>query len=208
MDWQELLLDLYQKISPVGGRLTHRITNDFIYDKKIKHIWVEFELNHFKYFDPFYGEIESSFNFQMFISFNFTTIDSVYDLENRVIKENGFIGSFSNSLSFAVPSCEFGAINTNGTIPFKMNYNLTNSDSYGCMSGTFEDHSTFTGYLETNLKIRDLLISVHKKNESLASILKQLNPNFYLINKYSDAKNLEWVSENYNDYAIPINYNI
>ena len=163
-DWRKITNHLYKNISPLRGDLSGRIVEDYILgQKKIQTIWIEFDMNEFMYMDPFYGEQLSTSPFRMVVrpldSKKERPIHSIQDLENMVIEESrSYIkGAFSNSLHFTAPIIKFGKI-TGNQISFEMEYCLTNSDSYGMMTGTIEDHVTSFGQIKVDLEINEILL--------------------------------------------------
>jgi hypothetical protein len=157
MDWKEIVIPLYEKIKPVGGTLSYGEINS---SDLIKWIGIGFKLENFTYTDPFYGEQEEKDKFEMFLEFiceeMYVKILNIKEIENQEYSFdiNDTIGAFSNSLHFSIPHCKFGIIKDN-CIDFTMEYILTNSDSYGMMSGDMTDHSTIRGTLNTILQIKN-----------------------------------------------------
>jgi hypothetical protein len=153
MDWKEIVIPLYEKIKPIGGTLSYGVASS---NDLIKWISVGFHLENFKYLDPFYGEQEEKDKFEMYFNFydvekNFNFL-KINEIENKEYKFST-VGAFSNSLDFLIPYCKFGTINDNN-IEFTMKYILTNSDSYGMMSGDITEHSTIRGNLNVILEIK------------------------------------------------------
>ena len=74
--WQEITGNLYRQIKPTGGKIYSRYSNSLNKRNIIDEAWVEFEMNEFKYIDPFYGEQNSTSNFRM----NFSLSDFLADL--------------------------------------------------------------------------------------------------------------------------------
>lgn len=212
MIWKEITPELYQKIKPITGELWHSISRDFKNKKFIENIWIELEIENFKYVDPFYGEIESNSNFKMNIQFDGNhrdfQIQSIKDLENLEIKfpEGQLVGAFSNSLHFTVPVCKFGTFEKD-RVDFKMKYVLTNSESYVMMSGSYDEHKTINGELKTNLLIKNLLVNVITPNGNLDEITKELNRQIYEIENVKLANGLNWTSYNYDIFEVPIKFN-
>jgi len=206
--WEIITDDLYQKIAPIGGELFSRIDEQFKRKKTIRDAWVEFDMNDFIYMDPFYGEQKSTAPFRMnFGLWDFLeqlSLESILQIENTTFlgeKEDCF-GSFSNSLHFTIPEMKFGKITENKTIEFEMTYSLTNSDSYGMMSGTIKDHIKKSGQFKTLLKVKDLIIN-KPLSKSIHETLKSLNSQYYDINRMYEAKDLNYSSPDYENYYIP-----
>lgn len=202
-DWKEIVTDLYDKISPISGTINSRIDNSFVSKRKLDNVWVEFEMNDFMYEDPFYGEQKSTDPFKMNFSLwdflgskNIKTIFDIEDLELQLDKKD-FIGSFSNSLDFSVPYLKFGKIDKN-QVPLEMEYILSNSDSYGMMTGTADDHIALSGRIALKLEIEELLLLV-RKGDDPATITKYLDNNIYNVNELRDAKDTGIV---FNDYDL------
>jgi hypothetical protein len=207
MDWREVTDDLYHKISPIRGDLNSQIESDFISTQKINAIWIEFDMNEFIYQDPFYGEQLSTSPFRMYVNplkrKNGIQITHIQELENKQIEDSRTVlkGAFSNSLHFSAPLIKFGAIKGN-KIEFEMEYCLTNSDSYGMMTGTIDEHVQSSGNIKLDLEIRDMLILV-SKGQNVNEILKSMNPNIYDIKATKEATDTNITYNNYNQFRVP-----
>lgn len=211
MDWKIVTENLYSKISPKTGEISHYIGSDIISRKYIEGISIEFDVDEFIYTDPFYGEIKSTSNFKMNIQFdgNFEEfrIKSIGDLENKELKfsETFPIGSFSNSIHFTVLDCKFGSIRADA-IAISFNYILTNSDSYPMMTGTYEEHSTKHGRIESLLKFNPVRIHTRRTNNQLNEIIKELNPKHYELSKCQEEI-YQGANQDYQYYLIPVKMN-
>lgn len=202
-EWQEIVTHLYDNIKPISGRLKMQIDSSFRIDKLFKNIWVEFKMNEFNYVDPFYGEQSSTspfaMNFSIWDLLGESKIKSITDMENFEIRDNlSIVGAFSNSLSFCAHRIFFGSISKN-QIPLELEYSLTNSESYGCMSGSFEDHIMKRGNFKINLEIDDLLILVPKSVHH-SEIVDYLNENEFATHSIQSAE--EDTGMSYQDYNL------
>lgn len=215
MDWKEITEDLYGKISPLRGDLNSQIDWNFIREQKINSLWIEFDMNDFIYQDPFYGEQKSTAPFRMVVNplegESGIEITHIQDLENKIIEDSRTIlkGAFSNSLHFSAPLIKFGKIKED-KIGFEMQYCLTNSDSYGMMTGTIEDHVKSSGQIKIDLKINDMLILVNKQND-VKEILKAMNSNIYDIEAAKEATDTNITYRDYDQYRVPykeLKYNL
>lgn len=172
MDWKEIVIPLYEKIKPIGGSLSYGVSS---VTDSIKWVSIGFQLENFRYLDPFYGEQEEKDKFEM--GFEFYDVEkkfkflNITEIENKEynfsIDDAG--GMFSNSLAFLVPYCKFGTIK-DGKIEFTMEYILTNSDSYGMMSGSVTEHSTIRGNLNVMLEIKRYSL-IQTSNGSTITVL-------------------------------------
>jgi len=195
-DYKEILEPLIPKMNFEGGRLTHRISKNVLGTVIIDSIWVEFKMKSFKYFDPFYEESESNGNFNTFFeTTNYDqriVVDNILQLENKYydFKANSMIGSFSNFLDLKIEYCKFGVIE-NGKIEFEMKYYLTNSDSYGMMIGSEDEHAKYNKTIKTKLKFEDLIVQTHKtiQEESLDNFL---DPNIYDLRTAEIFDEINW----------------
>ena len=207
MDWKEATNDLYKKIAPISGELTSRIEASYVRRRKIKSLWVEFDMNEFLYQDPFYGETKSTSNFKMNVSpfqgLGEINITHIQELENLLIKDSRMNkkGTFSNSLDFSAPMIKFGKI-TGDKIEFEMEYCLTNSASYGMMTGTINDHIKSSGSIKVDLKIKDMLILVSKSG-NVKRILHSMNPNIYDLKLAKIATDSDVSFRDYDLYQVP-----
>lgn len=205
--WKDITSDLYSKIKPIGGTLNSQIDQSFKSRRSIENFWLEFNMNDFSYFDPFYGEQKSTSPFKMTIElWDYMAqleINSVFELENLVIEggKEDRIGAFSNSLHFTVPKLKFGSI-VNLTIEVEVEYSLTNSESYGMMNGTIKDHINERGKFLTDLSIKELQVLVPNNTEPL-EIAKFLDNNIYEPKLIRLAEDLNWSSPNYKGYYVP-----
>ena len=207
MDWKEITDDLYKKISPLRGDLNSQIESDFIRRQRINSIWIEFDMNEFIYEDPFYGEQASTAPFRMYVNplegENEIEITHIQELENTTIKDSRTYikGAFSNSLHFSAPLIKFGEINGDN-IKFEMEYCITNSDSYGMMTGTIDDHAKSSGKIEVDLKIHDMLV-LESKRYNVKRILNSMNPNIYDLKSVKLATDTGVSYRDYNQYRVP-----
>jgi len=206
MDWKKITGDLYKKIAPIRGNLYSQIESDFIRKQKINSVWIKFDMNEFIYEDPFYGESKSTSSEVSLSPLEEIEITHIQELENRIIKDSrtNLKGFFSNSLNFSAPIIKFGEI-TGDHIEFEMEYCLTNSDSYGMMTGTIDDHIKSSGVIKTNLKIHDMLVLVSKRNEKhdIKRILNSMNPNIYDLNSAKIATDTNVSYDSYSQYRVP-----
>jgi len=199
-NWKEITSDLYSKISPTGGNLYSLIDGDFRWTKKITNIWIDFQMNDFIYNDPFYGEQSSTAPFNMTLNIeNYTSplnLSSIYELQGRTIKgkKEHRIGQFSNSLHFTAPEITFGKIK-NLEIEVQLKYSLTNSDSYGMMSGSISDHIQNTGTIKTKLKVKELLV-VCPTHVDLAELVMPLDSKIYDLKKIGLVNGLTSAANN------------
>lgn len=187
MNWEDVTPNLYKNIKPTKGFLGCIVDKYAVQQNKFLSLWIEFEMNTFTYNDPFYGEQESTSQFNMEVNLNdipqMHALNYVYELENMEVNDdsNNCVGAFSNSLHFTVPFLRFGKI-IKRSIEFEMEYCLTNSDSYGMMTGTIDDHLKATGKIEQLLEIKDLIL-IKNNSENLNKLLSKLNSEIYNINK-------------------------
>lgn len=207
-NWQDITDTLYENIDPYGGEIFSRIDQTFKQRKGIKTSWIEFDMNDFIYIDPFYGEQLSTSTFRMNVSLSEflenNNVDSILQLANQTIDGNKTdrIGAFSNSLAFTIPQMKFGQLNDDKTIEFEMTYCLTNSDSYGRMTGSINDHIENSGHLKTSLQIKELLVFI-PISKNIKRVTKKLNSMYYDIHNAYEAKDLNWSKENYKSYYVP-----
>lgn len=207
MDWKEVTENLYNKISPIRGSLNTQIDRNYIEKQIISSVWIEFDMNEFAYVDPFYGEQKSTSNFKMLVEpldgNNEVKITHAQELENKIIREsaNYLKGYFSNSLHFSAPLIKFGKIIEN-KIGFEMEYCLTNSYSYGIMTGTIDEHIQSKGKVELDLSIQDMLILVAEEG-SLREILELMNPNIYDLEFTKEVSDTDVIYKGYDQYRVP-----
>ena len=196
-----------KKISPINGDLSSRIDSNFMREQRINSLWIEFDMNDFIYEDPFYGEQKSTAPFRMnvnpFETENGIEIKHIQNLEGMIIEDSrtNLKGAFSNSLHFSAPVIKFGNIDGN-KLEFEMEYCLTNSDSYGMMTGTREEHIKSSGQIKLNLTIHDMLILVHKKRD-VQGILNTMNPNIYDLELAKKATDTNVTYRDYDQYRVP-----
>jgi len=206
-NWKEITSDLYDKINPVGGFIYSQIDQSFVSRKTIENIGLEFQMNEFNYLDPFYGEQKSTAPFNMSIElWDYMAplkLKSIFEIENLIIngKIDDRIGSFSNSLHFTVPRIKFGKIE-NLKIEVEVNYCLTNSDSYGMMNGSLNEHVTKNGSFKTLLEINELNIIVPKHRNPM-DLVKELDPKFYNWKMVKLVENPKGRSKNHKRYFVP-----
>lgn len=207
MKWSEILPELYEKIKPNGGKLKHSIDKDYQRDGLIQRIIVEFDEMSFEYNDPLYGEINAKSHFQMYFTFSSyearMEFKTIFDLEEKeiIFDESESQGAFSNSLILVIPKCKFGKIK-DGKIDIEAEYVLTNDT--GLISGTYKDHSTISGRIKTELKIADLIISVHKKYGNLEELLEYIPEAQYRKNEIKVATDANCIPRDYDLFQIPV----
>jgi hypothetical protein len=183
MDWKKITNHLYENIKPIDGRIHSYINDSYNSGIQFSDFWIEFDMNEFNYVDPFYGESKSTDPFNMNV--DLLNVASQYNIQeiNEFEKltfensENGFYGAFSNSLHVVPKFLKFGEIKGD-RIEFEMSYSLTNSDSYGMMNGTLEEHMKLSGTIKIPLKICELIVRTHNKT-NLRNIISNLNSNIY-----------------------------
>lgn len=181
--WEDITQHLYDNIKPISGRLISLVDRGVKNKGKVENIWIEFEMNEFMYEDPFYGYQSSTSMFKMNIEL-WTYIErlrlkSIFELENLIIfcDKKDRIGAFSNSLNMTVPKIKFGKIQ-DYSLPVIVEYCMTNSDSYGMMTGTIDDHITCSGLFQVTLEIEDLILLL-PKNIDPSDYSKYLDKNIY-----------------------------
>ena len=186
MDWKKTTDVLYEKINPKAGRICSMVNDSHETGIQFSNFWIEFDTGGFLYNDPFYEEIKSEYMDIDLISVAAQNdIWEIQEFENREFpnSEDQFNGCFSNSIDIVPRLLKFGEIKSN-SIEFEMEYSLTNSDSYGMMDGTKEEHMLHSAKLNVNLTICDLTL-IEQKENGLKSLLKKLNSNIY------DLKSIE-----------------
>ncbi len=206
--WQDITSDLYNKIKPLGGDIYSRVSRDYIRNKRIEDIWVEFDMNDFIYEDPFYGEQKSTapfrMNFSLWDLLGDVRLGSVLQLEHKTFHggSEAKIGSFSNSLHFTIPEVTFGKLSPEKTIAITLTYSLTNSDSYGMMDGSLKEHIQTSGSFSTVLKCKELLVR-KPDSKNIDSLLKAIDKKHYDVSRMYEATDLYWSSQNNTSYYIP-----
>ena len=204
--WEEITTDLYSKIKPIGGTVYSQVDAGFISTRKLGNIWLEFDMNEFEYTDPFYGEQKSTDPFNMQISlWDYIAplnITSIRQLENLEIKcdPKDKIGAFSNSLHFVVHVLRFSPIKQDRIVVY-YEYSLTNSESYGHMTGTIDDHLTKRGVVEATLFIKELQIIATDITQAMG-IAGCLTSEVYESRAVREATDLNWSSPNYKGFYV------
>ena len=132
MDYQKTLPQITNNIKPISGNFFHNF--NLGYNNGLANsLGVEFILQPFDYVDPFYGNINSKSNFNMFFETSpheeKITIKNPYEIQNMSydFQNDPIRGGFSNSLDFNVTKCQFGNIEKL-MIDFVMEFYLTNSN--------------------------------------------------------------------------------
>lgn len=183
MNWKTVTTHLYKNIAPIGGKVYSTVNDSYRPGIQFSGLGVEFDMNDFIYEDPFYGEQKSTapfkMNFDLLEISNQFQIKEIKHLEGLVYKNVRYkrLGAFSNSLDVIPRNLKFGKI-AGDQIDFEMSYTLTNSDSYGMMDGTLEEHLKASGNITLPLTIGNLQLNVQKE-DGLKKLLSGLNPNIY-----------------------------
>jgi len=207
--WQEITSELYHLIKPTGGKIYSRYSNSLNKRYIVDEAWIEFDMNEFKYIDPFYGEQNSTSNFKM--NFNLSDflsdlkLESILQIENYTFigEKDDNLGSFSNSIHFTIPKMEFGKFyEKDKSIEFEMTYSLTNSESYPFMNGTIKEHVQLSGQIRTKLIFKDLLVTIHK-NTNLKDVLANISPKYYDLKNIYEDTDLNSSKSDYSSFYIP-----
>ena len=207
MEWKPIIEPLLEKLNPIGGRISHRISPNILRTKIIDSIWVEFQFESYNYIDPFYGETEAPGNFDTFFE---TTayekripVTDILQIENQFydFEKNPMTGNLSNSIDLKIQYCKFGKIR-NRQIEFEMKFYLTNSDSYGMMNGTEEEHSSLTKVINVKLDFQKLKIESRKTNEEY-NVSNFINSEVYDLKLLEKTDEINW-RENRKYYCVPI----
>ncbi|KPM30181.1 Hypothetical protein I595_3719 [Croceitalea dokdonensis DOKDO 023] len=208
-NWNKITQHLYTNIQPEKGSLyTCIIDNNS--ENYLGCSWIELEMNGFDYLDPFYGEQKSNSNFKTQIELEYAKFPKIYalkDLENLTFENSKDIfGSFSNSIDITVSNMKFGKIN-DGKIECEMEYSLSNSDSYGMMDGTKEEHLSSSAIIRLNLDIKEPILFIDK-SEDITEYSKKLNKELFEIDEISSVINPTSSSDNLNQYNVPLKKNL
>lgn len=204
--WEEITTDLYSKIRPTGGTVYSQVDAGFISTRKLGNIWLEFDINEFEYTDPFYGVQKSTAPFKMQVNlWDYITplqITSIRQLGNLELKcdPKDKIGAFSNSLHFVIHHLKFGPVEQD-SIGLYYEYSLTNSESYGYMTGTIDDHITKRGVVEVKMNIKEMLVIATDINQATA-IAAHLDGDVYDVKAVREATDLNWSSPNYKGFYV------
>jgi hypothetical protein len=208
-NWEQITSDLYNKINPICGYIYSQVDIGYIGREKLCNIWIKFDMNEFEYLDPFYGLQKSTAPFKMYFNLwdyieplNFNNILALEDLQLNCSPHDR-IGAFSNSLHLIIPLIKFGLIKKN-KIDLYFEYSITNSESYGFMTGSIEDHLTKRGTVHMQVNIKELQI-VAKDVQQALFISGRLNKEVYKIEDLKEAKDLDWSSPNYKVYCVSYN---
>jgi hypothetical protein len=142
------LPDFLRLLQPIGGKMTFFASNAPADEGFFKSLSLNIELEPFAYRDPFYGDLP--------VEPRSLGIYDLGELERKNLRDPhdfvGFVcetpdalmssGYFSNSLDIVLRRYAFGGINK-GLIDVEITFFITNSDSYGSMTGSPEDHARF-----------------------------------------------------------------
>lgn len=187
MNWKKLCTYLYENINPQSGTLHSYVNNQYNGGQFIN-FYLEFDMNEFIYEDPFYGEQSSTSmfktNFELMEVSKSRHISDIVEFQNLniIFEQKRKFGSFSNSLHLVPHTIGFNDIN-NGKLNCGIEYSIVNSDSYGMMDGSFQDHISLQGTIHSELEIAKLVVNC-KSREELKRIIAQLNTHIYDINSY------------------------
>jgi len=212
MNWQKLCKYLYENINPQTGTL-HSYANNQYHGKQFINFYLEFDMNEFIYEDPFYGEQSSTSmfktNFELMEITKRSLISDVDEFRNLNIKfeEKRKFGSYSNSLHLVPHEMDFNMIQSN-KLNTSIIYSIVNSDSYGMMDGSFEEHITMSGTINSQIQIEKLVVNCRDNNE-LQNMLNQLNADIYDINsielfqetEYSNSYKVNYKNELFNNMS-------
>ena len=185
MNWKTICEYLYKNINPETGVL-HSYVNNQYHGKPFISFYVEFDMNEFTYEDPFYGEQSSTSmfktNFELMEITKKSLISDVVEFANSsiVFEEKRKFGAYSNSLHLVPHTMNFNDVIDN-ELNCRIEYSITNSDSYGMMDGSFEEHINMKGFINSNLSIERLTLN-SRSNDEFRKMVEQLNSDVYDIN--------------------------
>jgi hypothetical protein len=203
MNWKNLCEYLYENINPQTGVLHSYAYNQY-QGKQIINFYLEFDMNEFIYDDPFYGEQSSTSMFKTnFELMEITQRSLITDINefgnlNITFEEKEKFGAFSNSLHLVPHKIKFRAMGLD-KLNCEIEYSITNSDSYGLMDGSFEEHIQLSGTIKSELTIAELTINCTSEDE-LKKTISQLNHEVY------DVNNIELLDESEYSKSYKIGY--
>lgn len=150
------LPDLLSKINPAGGRLTFFASNH-PGDKGFNSFCITIDCEPFAYRDPFYGEMEAQpreiyFQVEEIDQLNLTRLNDLQGWSQSTPDNRWPCGDLSNSLHLVLLDCQLGAI-ADGSIGCRITFFMTNSESYGYMTGEMDDHAAFTKTISCRLPV-------------------------------------------------------
>ena len=179
-EWDILFEELYKKIEPIGGSIHHQIGTDYINYFPIVDLWLNLTTKGYSYLDPYLGPVDKSDKFYIEVDLRRgekeSFIDkSIFDLENQTfnLPINELIGVHSYDISFSIPHCKFGKIESK-TIDFEMNYILDTAMGLLTQKSGRTKEEFKMGNFKTKLIVADLRVVV-PKGESINKILDQID---------------------------------
>jgi hypothetical protein len=121
---------------------------------------IVYEFDDGTYYDPFYHWTDLAMRELCFESYDYVAylrVASVADLAHKSFdfEDRTWTGIFSNSLDPVVRTVRFGAY-SNGKIACALTFSLTNTESYGMMSGTLEEHLRSSKTIDMELTCLEL----------------------------------------------------
>lgn len=176
-DYKIIIPQILSNLNPKIGVIRHQINYSNPLDSLIDYIQIEVKQESFEYVDPFYGKIKSlnpiEFFIQLWTEHENLEIKTWKDFENlKLMNFKECVGCFSNSIDIVPISLEMGRI-SNHVIDCAIEFYLSNSESYACMTGEKVDHSEFTSTVNLNLEIApmELLIDDSTKSKKVVEAL-------------------------------------
>lgn len=146
--YDSYLPDFLRLLQPIGGKMTFFASNAPADGGFFKSLSLDIECAPFAYRDPFYHELpiepRSLYIYEL-EKLEGKNLNDPYDFVGFVCETPDALmptGYFSNSLDIVVRRYAFGDIR-NGLIDVEITFFITNSDSYGTMTGSPEDHALF-----------------------------------------------------------------
>lgn len=146
--YDSYLPDFLRLLRPIGGKMTIFASNAPADEGCFKSLSLNIEFEPFAYRDPFYGDLPvepRSLGIYDLGELERKNLNNPYDFVGFVCETPDATmstGYFSNSLDVVVRRYAFGDIR-NGWIDVEITFFIANSDSYGAMTGSPEDHALF-----------------------------------------------------------------
>lgn len=198
-DYKTIIPPILSQLNPNTGIIQHQISYTNSKESLIDYIQIEVIQEPFEYVDPFYGRIESlnpiEFFIQIWTEHENLKINTWKDFENlnlSVFSES--LGSFSNSIDIVPISLTMGEIR-DGIITCRIEFYLSNSESYAYMTGERYEHSEFRSIVNLKLELApmELIIDDSIESEKLVESLSAHydTENMSKIDKFTWRENEE-----------------
>ncbi len=184
-DYNSIIPPILSKLNPSLGLIRHHVNYTNPIESLVEYIQIEVTQESFEYEDPFYGIIMSlnpiEFFIQLWTEYEDIKVKTWKDFENlSIIDFKECVGCFSNSIDIVPMSLKMGKF-LNHNIDCQIEFYLSNSESYACMTGERKDHSQFISNVNLRLELEPMELLIDNSIKS-KEVIKELSTDYEVEN--------------------------